>query len=244
MFYRLGDVGAPNPHSLRQLSYASRFRAAKRTISVWRERNGNLDEARDEYGPCAWSAKSAHSNPWWDTPPPLTLSRRPPQDQVGYRREGQRRRDGKIDKLESKVKSYIQEQSDARRKGLQAATSRIILPIIHNTDIPTEVVRRIVLWVSDLANRNALEEDIQYTLHAAKSKGPFIVVGPLRTWFNGWTTSYRAHSHKTSCIFGCDEQDRLLHALRRLQTSLVDDLGDEESEQRDLDIPLARSTAR
>jgi hypothetical protein len=202
MFFRLGGVGAPNPYSLRVLSYASRFRAAKRTISVWQECKANLDKARDEFGPCAWFAKSAHSNPWWDTPPAADLIA---EAAAGF--------DGKFGKLERKVKSHIQNQSDARRKGVQAATSRIILPMIHNTDITAEVARRIVLWAPDLSNRTSLKKDIAHTLDIAKRMKPSIVLALLRTWFNGWTTSYRAHSNKVSCIFGCDAEDRLLHYI-------------------------------
>ena len=55
--------------------------------------------------------------------------------------------------------------------------------------------------------------DIGRTLDNAKRCKPFLVVALLRTWFNGWTTSYRAHSNKTTCIFGCsaEAEDRLLH---------------------------------
>ena len=104
MFFRLGDAGAPQPTSLRVLSYASRFQAATRTITVWRRDKTELDKLRWDHGPCAWLARAVRSNPWWDTPPAVDLDG-----------EAAGEFDSRFGKLEQKIKANTLQCRAAQR---------------------------------------------------------------------------------------------------------------------------------
>ena len=54
LYYRLTTVGAPQPDSIQALSYATRFRAATKTITVWQQRKRELDAVRDDHAPVGW----------------------------------------------------------------------------------------------------------------------------------------------------------------------------------------------
>ena len=115
-------------------------------------------------------------------------------------------------KLEQKIKANtLQCRTAQRNGGIQAIVTQIIYPFDHGVSIADKALRRIVLWAPALSNRPSLKNDIIGTLGRVKGSKQFFVVALLRTWFDGWTTSYRAHSEKSSCILGT--ADRLLHYM-------------------------------
>ena len=69
MCFKFAEIGIPQPHSLHVFSCASRFRAAVKTITGWRENLHRLNAARTNDASGNWFTGRAHSNPWWDTPP-------------------------------------------------------------------------------------------------------------------------------------------------------------------------------
>ena len=97
------------------------------------------------------------------------------------------------------------------RAGIQSAAVQIMTLQLYPIDIAAEAARRIVMWAPALNSLPSLVLDIAAALDATKSYKPFFTLALLQTWFTGWTTSFRAHASKVSCIFGCDAEDWLLH---------------------------------
>ena len=214
LYYRLQTIGAPQPASIQALSYAARYRAAVKTITVWRQRKVELDAIRDEHAPFGWLHQRAiRSNPWWDTWPVVDL--------ISQAAEGFGGRFGDLatlDKTTARVAGVSQAtgklvvpHSGAKRLGLQAEAHRIILPRLFSDSFPDEAIRRLLMWFPDLASCPTLVSDVTRTFKTIRKYKPFFVIGLVRTWFNGWITSYRVHTHKKNCIFGCLAEDRLLH---------------------------------
>ena len=201
LYYKLKEIGAPQPNSIQSLSFAARFRAARKTITVWRERKAELDAIRDDHAPCGWfHHRSIRSNPWWDTWPAMDLIA---EAAAGF--------NGQFGHLDAEI---TQVMKDGRRLGLQAAAARVITPRLYNDSFAEEAARRLLLWIPELECQSTLLPDIAHSLIAARGCKPFFVVALIRTWFNGWITSYRAHTSKKTCCFGCNAEDRLLHYVR------------------------------
>ena len=197
MYFRLKEIGMPQTSSLKVLSYAARYQAAVRTITVWQENLVRLNQARNENAPCGWLAGDVHSNSWWDTPPA-----------VDYINEASKAFDNKFGDLGKETRNIMRKD---KTRGLQSAAASCIHKQLFQTDFASEVKRRLLLWMPCI-ECHQLEERIRETIEDTRHSKPVFMSAIMMTWLNGWTTSFRAHSHKRNCIFGCgDANDRLLH---------------------------------
>ena len=73
LYFRMKDIEAPQPASLQALSYATRYRAAVKTLTRWKQNLVDVNKCRSEAAPMDWLVGRAHSSPWWDTPPIVDL---------------------------------------------------------------------------------------------------------------------------------------------------------------------------
>jgi hypothetical protein len=200
MYFRFKEIGMPQTSSLKVLSYAARYRAAVRTITVWQENLVRLNQARSENAPCGWFAGNAHSNSWWDTPPA-----------VDYTNEASKAFNNKFGDLGKETRNIMKNDKSL---GLQAAASRIIHEKMFVINFSAELTRRLLLWLPELSEVTDIAARISQTIGATKNAKPIFMSSVMLTWLNGWTTSFRTHSASKTCIFGCLQQDRLLHYVR------------------------------
>lgn len=110
--------------------------------------------------------------------------------------------------------------------GVQTALYNKIVEVLFHDSIPNLLSRRMPV----LSAGEVLPQGFDFeTLRSCICKlPPYIVFVLIRTWANGWTTSYRMHEPQLlPCVFGCPQQnDSLQHYLccerlwRALKTAL------------------------
>ena len=134
LMLRFGEViGATQPISMRALSYAARFRAARITAGSWREWKTVLDTVRDDHAPLGWLSGEAHSNPWWTTPPVADLMH---EAFHGFPNE-----------VSGLANCLIDAPAVAVKKKLQGRIMPLILAELYPIDPVQLLLSRLALWL-------------------------------------------------------------------------------------------------
>ena len=130
----------------------------------------------------------------------------------------------------SRLAYFPQQKSDNNHKSLQKTANKVILRTVHNDDGPKHIRHHICLkWgiIFDTEVPQSVEDALPHTLVALGALGPSCASKIIKTWLNGWVTSYRMHEeHLHQCLFGCDDRDSLdhytsCHFVHSLQSFLV-----------------------
>jgi len=146
LYFRMKDISGPQPASLQALSYATRYRAATKTLTTWQQNLDMLIKFRSEFGPLDWLAGRAHSPPWWDSPPIVDL--------VADAANGFNNKFGSLAKDVKKLcecsSSERVERGSARSKqknriGIQSAAFKIIVPKLYPINFGAKLGRRLRL---------------------------------------------------------------------------------------------------
>jgi hypothetical protein len=195
-FY-LGEAGMVPFKSLELRGLAARYRAARTTCTCWSAEWEALCAARWEYGP---------------------LANRVVKDKRHWKDYGRWNSEAFVDVL---ARAYdFDFPLDDMRKGLQAAATKALAPVLFPSDLATEVAPRLFRFLApEAVSWDYLVGQLRVTLGFAKKLAPSIGWALLRTWLNGWVTASRVGAQKRPCKFGCNfregslKYDRLDHYL-------------------------------
>ena len=199
MMFRNKEVKLPQPHSIKVLSYAARFRTASETCTVWRTQKEELDSARGRYGPLSWLIRHEPNMPGWQLKPAADLLA-----------DASHEFGSDLGPFKAEVSNICKEKNIHAQK----ATSLVLLPRLYPINIPAELARRLMLWFSDTAPPWDLAASIAQTLAVSQKMKPSITLSFVKVLCNGIPTSFRTHSAPVRrCLFGCVAQDRISHYI-------------------------------
>ena len=211
---------------------AALFRTAARTVTCWKGWIDDLTVVADANLTINDRRDGRLCPAFWDTPPiALCLSR------AFYGFKG----DSKLSPAGSAIKEAFSVKNGGtypaagssyfvQHKSLQKTANKVILRTVHNDDGSKHIRHHICLkWgiIFDTEVPQSVEDALPHTLVALGALGPSCASKIIKTWLNGWVTSYRMHEeHLHQCLFGCDDRDSLdhytsCHFVHSLQSFLV-----------------------
>ena len=155
-----------------------------------------LNETRECHAPLGWLAKKVKRNAWWDA-----------DAFVDNLRDADNDLQGKVPALRHRI-DVMRKQTKRNKLGLQAAASQCLKMALHPCDLAAEACRRILLWAGPICSSSVLYSGAQKTIEAARDLPPFFGTALIRTWFNGWATSYRMHATAMCAVCGLEGGER------------------------------------
>ena len=83
----------------------------------------------------------------------------------------------------------------------QAIAHRIVLERIYPLQDVGETKRRLLMWLPEAAELDALDDKLRYTIDTAKTFKNMVKFAWLKSIFDGWPTDFRKHEQTRVCLF-------------------------------------------
>jgi hypothetical protein len=203
-YFGLGEIGFPAVISASAYCWATRIRAATKTVSCWKAVNELLILHSAEDVPCSAIRKGIFWGEHWDAPPFCV-----------YLAEASRGIH-ELSSVTSATQSFLLPLAEPPLT--QANVSKLLRrnKCFSDCNFCAVFKRRLNVNFPVLNDSSFVDAELPKVFAALRKCKPYIQTCVLKTFFNSWTTSDRMHGdHVLPCLFGCsDQKDILSHYLR------------------------------
>jgi hypothetical protein len=179
------------PSSIVALALASRIGAAISAVSVWKEQLTLLTSVIYEHLPMNMSLSRVRCASRWGAAPMADLL-------------------SEADRFFLATYPALRQRIEAARhdirvaKSLQGFVFKIVRSVLRELDVAAQFIWRLSLWLPSRARDLYSANDIKVLLKPLSKQRTQIRFNILKTLFNFWTTSCRAHEPiPRACLFGC-----------------------------------------